>query len=395
MPAVITFRPATGPPPHWRSITRPRLYRRAREQRCGTPLEERQLGRKLGDALARSGRGAEAADVYLQTAEGATAAENLELTRLASTQLLISGHVDEGLTLLKTILGPLRLKMPATPRGALLSLIGHRALLQLRGLRFRVRDETQISAEDLTRIDLCWSAVAGLSVIDPILGADFQTRGLLLALRAGEPFRVARSVAMEGANRATEGIRAAKRVESLFTLAETLADRLDSPEAHGVISMSRGMGTLLLGRWKQAQTWFDHGESLLRDHCTGVTWERDTARNLALWALLHMGKIAELKRRWSLLIKEAQECGDRYAATTLTTFYMAPIRLAADDPTGIEEDLAAVTGQWSRGDSSSSIPRPFARSCTLTSIEDASKQPGSASIPCGPSTPDRCSCASR
>ena len=42
----------------------------------------------------------------------ATAAETLELTRLASTQLLISGHVDEGLALLRTILGPLGLNIP-------------------------------------------------------------------------------------------------------------------------------------------------------------------------------------------------------------------------------------------------------------------------------------------
>jgi hypothetical protein len=213
---------------------------------------------------------------------------------------------------------------------------------------FRARDETQVSAEDLTRIDLCWSAVAGLSVIDPILGADFQTRGLLLALRAGEPFRIARSVAMEAANRATEGVRAANRVEAHLSFAEKLAGGLDSPETHGVISMSRGVSALLLGRWKLAQTSFDDSESLLRNHCTGVTWERDTSRNLALLALLQMGKMTELKRRWSLLIKEALEFGDRYASTTLTTFYLAAIRLAADDPSGIEEEIESVMGEWTR-----------------------------------------------
>jgi hypothetical protein len=153
---------------------------------------------------------------------------------------------------------------------------------------------------------------------------------------------------MEAANRATTGIRASDRVESLLSFAEKLASGLDSPGAHGVIFMARGVSALLLGKWSEARLCFDHGEALLRDHCTGVTWERDTARNLALWALLHMGKMTELKRRWSLLIKEAQERGDRYAATTLTTFYLAAIRLADDDSTGIEEELESVMGRWTR-----------------------------------------------
>src|SRR5271166_2748309 len=268
--------------------------------------------------------------------------------RQASTQLLISGHVDEGLALLRTILGPLGLSMPSTPQRALLSLIYHRVRLGLRGLRFRYRDETQVSALDLTRIDLCWSAVAGLSLIDPVLGADFQSRGLLLALRAGEPFRVSRALAMEAAYQSTAGNRSARRVESLIRRAENLALRLDSPHARGIIHMVRGVSGLMLGQWKQAQSSFDNAETLLRNHCTGVTWERDTVHSLALWALMHMGQIAELKRRWSLLIREAHDCGDLYVATTLTTFYMTMIRPAGDDLTGIEEELEAVTGHWTR-----------------------------------------------
>jgi serine/threonine protein kinase len=324
------------------------LYRQALEQNRGSATEARRLCRKLGDALASSGRGAEAAEVYLQAAPGAAAAETLELKRLAATQLLISGHVDEGLVLLRTILGPLGLFMPTTPRQALFSLFRHRTILRLRGLRFRARDETQVPAEDLTRIDICWSAVAGLSVIDPILGADFQTRGLLMALRAGEPFRIARSLAMEAAHRSTAGVRYARRVQTLLDNAQSVAHELDSPQARGLILMARGITGLMLGQWKHAQTSFDQGEILLRNECTGVTWERDTVCSLALWALMHMGKIAELKRRWTILIKEAQERGDHYAATNLTTFYMATIRLAQDDPAGIEDELESVTSQWAR-----------------------------------------------
>jgi len=115
-----------------------------------------------------------------------------------------------------------------------------------------------------------------------------------------------------------------------------------------MIQMVRGVSGLMLGQWKQAQSSFDNAETLLRNHCTGVTWERDTVHSLALWALMHMGQIAELKRRWSLLIREAQDCGDLYAATTLTTFYMTMIRLADDDSTGIEDELEDVMNQWTR-----------------------------------------------
>ena len=75
--------------------------------------------RKLGDALANAGRGSEAAQAYSKAAETATAAETLELKRLASTQLLLSGHVEDGLALLRTLLGPLGLSMPRTTASGL------------------------------------------------------------------------------------------------------------------------------------------------------------------------------------------------------------------------------------------------------------------------------------
>ncbi|HEX3449899.1 MAG TPA: protein kinase, partial [Isosphaeraceae bacterium] len=266
-----------------------RLYRIALELHQGAGAQARILSKKLGDALANAGRGHDAAQAYLQAAESATAAETLELKRLASTQLLISGHVEEGLTLLRTLLGPLGMNMPATAGRAQLSLRWHRALLGLRGLKFRIRDESQISAMDLTRIDLCWSAVAGLSMIEPIRGADFQTRGLLLALKAGEPARVARALTMEAGHRSTIGT-ATSRIAKFLNAAEDIAQRLDSPYLHGMVSLARGVESVMLGRWKAAQTALDQAEQIFRNRCTGVTWERDTVHNFVLWALMQLGE---------------------------------------------------------------------------------------------------------
>ena len=115
-----------------------------------------------------------------------------------------------------------------------------------------------------------------------------------------------------------------------------------------MIYLVRGISAFMLGRWSLSRSALEHAETLFRNHCTGVTWERDTVTSLALWALMHMGRIAELKSRWTAFIKEAQERGDLYAATTLTTFYLAIIRLADDDPSEVEDELSGVMRRWSR-----------------------------------------------
>jgi serine/threonine protein kinase len=317
-----------------------RLYRIALELHQGPAAAARLLWKKLGDALANAGRGREAAQAYLRAAESATAAETLELKRLAAAQLLICGLVDEGLALLRTLLGPLGMTMPDTVSQAQRSLLWHRALLRARGLKFKSRDESQVPAVDLTRIDLCWSAVAGLSMSEPIRGADFQTRGLLLALKAGEPARIVRALAMEAGHRATAGTAAASRADKLLREAQIITDRLDSPYLRGMIAMMRGVGSIMVGQWKAAQTALDQAEELFRNRCTGVTWERDTVHNFVLWALLQLGEVAELKRRWSHLYRESQERGDLYAATMLTSLYMTMIKLAKNERVESEGELA-------------------------------------------------------
>ena len=95
-------------------------------------------------------------------------ADAIELERRSAMQFLISGHIDEGLAALQTVLRAIGMSLPESPRGSLLSLLLQRARLRIRGYRFRERDESEISPADLTRIDVCWSAGAGLSVVDTI-----------------------------------------------------------------------------------------------------------------------------------------------------------------------------------------------------------------------------------
>ena len=323
-----------------------KLYRLALELRPRPGVEDRSLRRKLGDALANAGRGAEAAREYLTAAAGATVAEAFELQRRAAMQYLISGHVDEGLAALRSVLEAVGMTLPSTPRRALVSLLLRRALLRLRGLGFRPRDTSEVAPADLTRIDVCWSAIAGLSVVDTIRGADFQARGLILALCAGEPFRISRALAMEAAHAASVGGPNRRHTLRLLDLAQEMAERDAQPYALGMATLARGTADYLVGHWKSARQYCEQAEAIFRDRCTGVAWELDTVQAFGLWALSHLGETAELSRRWPILLKEARERGDLYAVMNLSTYLMSIVRLAAGAPT---RPATSCAGPWRNG----------------------------------------------
>ena len=326
------------------------LYRRARELQPenGPAAMRHRLSARLGDALASASRGAEAALAYLAAVPDAPVADAIELQRRAAMQLLISGHIDEGLATLQTVLKAIGMALPIAPRQALISLLVQRARLRLRGLGFHERDPSEIAPADLTRIDVCWSAGAGLSVADTIRGADFQARGLLLSLAAGERSLIARALAMVAAHAASAGGSNRKTTERLLDRAESLASRVQDPYASGMVALARGVSAYLEGRWTLAQVECDRAESIFRDRCTGVAWELDTAHAFALWGLSHQGAVAELSRRWPILLDLARARGDLYAVMNLSSYIMSIVRLAADDPATAGRDLRQTMAQWSR-----------------------------------------------
>jgi len=62
------------------------------------------LRRRMADALANAGRGAEAARAYLRAAEFATGPKELELERRAAEQLLRCGYIDDGVVVMRRVL---------------------------------------------------------------------------------------------------------------------------------------------------------------------------------------------------------------------------------------------------------------------------------------------------
>src|SRR5262249_33821758 len=98
------------------------LYRRSLRLREPDGPEGRSLRIKLAEALASAGRGHAAAAAFLDAKRGASEAEASELQLRAADQFLRSGHIDEGLDAIKSVLEALGLKMPSpSPTRALAS----------------------------------------------------------------------------------------------------------------------------------------------------------------------------------------------------------------------------------------------------------------------------------
>ncbi|HEV7557566.1 MAG TPA: protein kinase, partial [Kofleriaceae bacterium] len=295
------------------------------------------LREQLAHVLAHAGRGAAAAASYMAAASGATD-RSVELRRRGAEELLRSGHFDEGFAAIRQVLAEVGLAPAKSTRRALLSIVWRRALLKLRGLGYSERDAAEVPSRDLERIDVAWSAASALGMIDPIRGTELQNRHLLLALASGEPYRVARGLALETTYLAIGGGKQERRTARLADIAVSLAERVAHPHALGLAAFVRCDRAFLLGHWREAREHGDRAEAILRDRCTGagldvpgIRGEITTIQNFTLSSLVYLGELAELGRRVPVLLADAERRADRYAANALRGWRSNVSWLANDD----------------------------------------------------------------
>jgi hypothetical protein len=325
-----------------------KLYRLALDLGSDDSAERGRLRTGLADALANAGRGPEAACEYLAALPDVTGAVVLELQRRAAFHFLTSGHVDEGLQTFRAVLDAVGLKLPPTPFRALLSLLLRRAQLWLRGLEYRERDVSQIPAEEIRLIDVTWSASKGLGMIDSIQGSAFQTRNLQLALRAGEPTRIAWALAAEAMYVSIKSPRSRIRAARLQEAAEQITRRIPDPYAIAYVFGSKGMAAYLGEEWQRCRDFMDRSVEVFRERCTNVAFEVATMRTFALWSLVQMGDVVELSRRCPALIDEARQRGNLFARTNYRTYPMALVHLAADEPDAARRDMREALEEWTQ-----------------------------------------------
>lgn len=299
----------------------------------------------IGHALAGAGRGSDAADAYLQAAQGERGLAAVDLRRRASEQLLRSGHLERGSQILFAISSEVGLFVPHGDLGSLLSLVVSLLELNLRGLAVAQR-RAPISERDELRLKACWTAATGLSMVHHLRATAFQARALLLALAAGDLDRVIKGAALLSATLSNAEGAARKMGDRLRIRAGELAGNNPSDEHRAWLELMRGISAM--GEWDfpTCETLCAAAGERFRTRCSGSAWETGVSQAFMLWAATFRGDLRGAARRVPELIADARARGDRHAETALISSPLHLVGLAADEPARVREQCIKTMAEW-------------------------------------------------
>lgn len=303
---------------------------------------------KLGDALANGGRCAEAAARYQEAAELEEGLERLDLLRRAGLQLLVGGQVDAGSRVLSEVLEALGVRLPKTGAGALATQAIASVTLRSKGLSFEPRPETECSREDLLRVDTLHTVASGIGFIDPIFGAEVQTRHLLAALKVGEPIRAARAIALSAGYAGAEGGKSRDRAEELRREARKLAEVVADERLRAFETMTEGFIEYLSGEWVKARRLLEVAEQDLQNHAVGSTWELASTRFILNASLYYMGDLKALIHRVTAALDDADLRGALFETASLRLGHASTIYLVRDNPERALRVVEETIGRWTQ-----------------------------------------------
>ncbi len=325
-----------------------KLYQEALSYEGLEQEEERRLRTELAHAYACAGQSERAARAYVEAARHANPADSLELERRAAHQLLRTGHINDGLKTVESVLERLGVKLPESPNRALFSLLWHRARVAFRGTNFSERDASQIPPNDVMRADILGSLAAALGMIDTVRGADAQTRYLLLALKLGDSVRVARALALEAGYQATTSDLHGPGWTRTLERAEALALATHDAQARGLALTVRSTATFLAGAWRENVDVSEEAERVLSTECTDVDWEIGNTRVFRAISRWYLGELKSNAERVHEQVREATERGDHYTFTNLRISLGYMPFLMANEPSRASSLIDEAISGWSQ-----------------------------------------------
>lgn len=324
------------------------LYRMVLDSPTLPGDQARSLRRRLGDALSNADRAGEAAEAYRAAAETAPTSERIDLLRIAGERLLVSGRFDEGFETMRSVLKTVNMDLPSTPRAALFSVLWRRTFLRLRGFRYRSRPAEAIPERELQTMDACASLATGLAAIDPIRAMDFQAHLMMKALRAGEPSRVARALAIEAGIGAVGGERTWKLTEMAIRAAEDAAAAAGDPGARYLLATTSGMAALFRGRWEDSVAILEAATRMQPPPGSDTSWISSSRRLCLLFSWIYSGDLATVVARLPGMIADSRGRGDLHAETSMRCRCAYMPLLAADRPDRVPAEVQGAMTRWSQ-----------------------------------------------
>ncbi|MEQ1824723.1 MAG: AAA family ATPase [Pirellula sp.] len=292
---------------------------------------ERSLRIGLAEVLANQSRSPESAKQYLAAAELAPANESMVLRQRAALRYLTSGHVDEGIAALRSVLEYYRLPWPTKRWNTLFGLVGRLGYLRVRGLRCKNQqtDKPTVDRSEDEKIEACWTAAAGFSLVDPLRGCFYIAETLIRSLRSASKATLPRDLGAYIGQVAIGGSKSRRATRQVLLANRALKMNRTEPYYRASLFMSRGIAALLRGQWSAARGNCDKAITYLEDErCHGATWEMATSRTFALWALQYQGNLIELRRRQPDLLRSSLESDDLFATLNFSTQVMAHLELS-------------------------------------------------------------------
>jgi serine/threonine protein kinase len=324
-----------------------RLYRETLTLRALSVTQTRELEERLGHALALCGRGIEAADAFFRALPGAPAASAMQLRSMATSQLLRAGQVARALHELKNARSLLGMAVPTTNLVTVFMLLWRRARIRLKRMTFKRRARPAALAA-LLRADMLWEVGSGLSCMDLLRGSVYQAEYLLLALKLGDPLRLARALSIEAIMCATANKNPA-RTQLFIDRGYETAGISGELGATSVAKGTAGVCRMLEGRFREAASLTRLARESIRDrvHPTRA-WEQVTMVFFELQSVACLGDVRELIERVPEVLRDAEARGDLYATVCYRTWRCSWAWLGPDRPDEARRQAQLAEGQWNQ-----------------------------------------------
>ncbi|MEY4510604.1 MAG: hypothetical protein RLZZ450_2726 [Pseudomonadota bacterium] len=290
----------------------------------------------------RAGRGVDAARALLRAAATMDDEDGHRLQREAGELLVLSGEVEEGLTLLAPMLLRTALSVPETLAQAHAQALSTHALLAHRGLVPNERSANEDSGER-EQLELCLTLANGLAMID-LRGVPFALRALYLALELGDPEPLQRAAACFV--RVTAGLFHNDLIEPVLTLCRALTAQLGTAYARALCQTAEGEAAHFTGRFSHAEAAFEQAERILLESCVDATRELAAVRNGAV--LIEYAQKGDFRSQLTRTLRwqaDAEARHDVFHASVLRLAH-AIVWIAQDQPDKARAELAAR--RWQR-----------------------------------------------